>query len=214
MSVEGEGILEFRLRLRLGLGGPSPCNSLLSSSSSSSSLSSSWIWLRIGALIRDVSRLPDKDDDEEEALQRSTTWEGSVQGGKHLSSAPSSSSSSSTLKRLGLRGFPGPTEEREPNLRRLEWGFARGLSPLSWFCCGACCCWLDARVWFSCRWLTSRRAVLGLGPLWRLSALRAGDCGPPGWEIAGPPKPSLTSWWTSTLVGQDCLQRAKYNVEN
>lgn len=74
ISIDGDGILEFRLRLRLGLGGPSPCSSLLSSSSSSS-LSSSWIWLRTGALMRDVSRLPEEDidGDEEEGLQRNTT---------------------------------------------------------------------------------------------------------------------------------------------
>ena len=213
MSVDGDDIREFKLRLRLGLGSPSPCSFLpSSSSSSSSSLTSSWIWFRTGALIRDARRLPE-DADEEEALLRSTTWEGSAEGDEYLSSSLSSSSSSSTLKRLGLRGLLGPPEVREPSLLGLEWGFDRGLSPLSGFC-RAGSCWLNAAVRMSCRWLRSSRAVLGLGPLWRLSALRAGDCGPPGWEIDGPPKPSLTSWWTSTLVGQDCLSGIKHRKHN
>lgn len=149
------------MRLRLGFGGASPCNSLHSSSSSSSSLTSSWIWLKTGALIRDVMRL--LEEDPEEDLQRSTTWEGNVQGGKHLS-CPSSSSSSSTLKRLGLRGLTGPTEPREPSRRGLEWGFVTGLKPRSWFCREGGS-WPEAGGWLSCRWRRSGRAVLGLGPL-------------------------------------------------
>lgn len=198
ISCEGDGTLEFKFRLRLGFG-PSPSSSFLSSSSSSS-VSSSWIWLSTGALIRDVKRFPEEG---EEDLQRSTTWVSTVVGGRHFPSPPYSSSSSSTLKRLGLRGLQGPPAARGPRRCGMDWGLASGRSPLSGVCRTGC--WLDTGACLLRRRLTSNSAVFGLGPLWRLSALRAGDWGPPGWEIVGPPNPSLTSWWTSTLVGHDCL---------
>lgn len=44
-------------------------------------------------------------------------------------------------------------------------------------------------------------------PLSRFSALRAGDCGPPAWEMEEAAKLSSMSWCMSTLVGHDCLER-------
>ncbi len=42
-------------------------------------------------------------------------------------------------------------------------------------------------------------------PLSRFSVLRAGDCGPPAWEMEDAARLSSMSWCMSTLVGHDCL---------
>lgn len=42
-------------------------------------------------------------------------------------------------------------------------------------------------------------------PLSRFSALRAGDWGPPAWEMEDAARLSSMSWCMSTLVGHDCL---------
>ena len=109
---------------------------------------------------------------------------------------PSSSSSSSTLNRLGLRGLEGAEGAKEPSRRWLVWGLPWGLSPLPWFCMPGCRegpAEGGAFESFCRRWFRSSRAVFGRGPLWRLSALRAGDWGPPGWEMEGPPRLSPMS---------------------
>ncbi len=154
------------------------------SKSSSDSPSSSKIWLSTGALFRDVSRLV-----MDSGLRRRTTWVGNGKG-----SCSSSSSSSSSTRKRQVRSL-AEVDARgamTPGLR----GFGGRAAEL-----------LEASLISSLR-LTSRNPLLRW-PFSRFSVLRAGDCGPPTWEMDEEAKLSSMSWCKSFLDGHDCLQKKK-----